>query len=117
MKLLETKFLKVGAWIGKYIVNFLEFIIPGFKNKEQDKYGFRDPYLEKFNLSNRERFKRNFKVLLIALIMIVIFFYLSIVNLRFSMAKEPVILIATAAMFIGLFFSAFFYAHKETYKE
>ena len=58
--LLDTVFIKIGMWSGNLVVRFLEKIIPSLKDKKQNLHGFTG-YLEKFNLTNKENFKRYFK--------------------------------------------------------
>jgi hypothetical protein len=55
-------FLRVGFWFGNLLVRLIEKIIPKFRDVQQDMYGFRNYYLQQFNLSNKERFKRNLKL-------------------------------------------------------
>ncbi|USN45935.1 MAG: hypothetical protein H6502_02265 [Candidatus Woesearchaeota archaeon] len=52
-----------GLWFGKLVVKILEYIIPPFRDKEENLIGFQNYYLNKFNLSNKERLKRAVKEL------------------------------------------------------
>jgi|SRR3989344_3508864 len=51
-----------GFWFGNVVVKGIERIIPKFKNKEENLYNFKDTYLKRFNLSNKENLKRNLKL-------------------------------------------------------
>ncbi len=61
-KSIEFYILKFSFWFGNLIVKGIERIVPAFKDKEENLYGFKDYYLKKFNLSNKENFKRGIKL-------------------------------------------------------
>jgi len=55
-------FLRIGFFFGGWILKILERLFPRFRDNNQDLYGFTDYYLVKYNLTNRENLKRNFKI-------------------------------------------------------
>ncbi|MBW3022761.1 hypothetical protein KY308_01510 [Candidatus Woesearchaeota archaeon] len=60
--LADRWYLKLGLLFGNLVVYILEKIIPSFRNKEQNLHGIKDTHLKRFNLSNKENFKRNTKL-------------------------------------------------------
>ncbi len=114
-------FLKFGLWFGVLVVRFIEKIIPSFRNKKENLYGIKDPYLEEFNLSNRERFKRNIKRAIIIDFGIVFWVYFAVlINYLFKIFNfkaQLTLLISLGVFFIMLFIIFAFTAYKISYKE
>ena len=114
-------FLKFGMWFGGLVVRLIEKIFPGFRDKEENLYGIKDPYLEKFNLSNRERFKRNIKLAITIDFGIVFWVYfLILLNYLFKIFNfeaQRTLLISLSVFFIMLFVIFAFVAYKVSYKE
>lgn len=60
----EQYAITFGFWFGKVVVKGLEKAISKFKDKEEHLYTFKGDYLKRFNLSNKENFKRNIKTVI-----------------------------------------------------
>lgn len=105
MKLLDTIFIKVGMWFGNLFVHLLEKIIPPLRDKEQNLHGFTG-YLEDFNLTNKENFKRYFKIGIAISISIAFWVYFTIllINLSFIFDIKVQIMLLKATLIIFLLF-------------
>lgn len=112
-------FLKCGLFFGKFVVRILEWMFPSFRDKDENLNGFKNGYLEKFNLSNKERFKREFKAGLIIIITMLFWAYMitlianifSVFNLAFHVMLFTVIFV----LFVIFMLLYIYNLHKEIY--
>ena len=119
--LLDTVFIKIGMWSGNLVVRFLEKIIPSLKDKKQNLHGFTG-YLEKFNLTNKENFKRYFKTgiaLSVSFAFWVYLYYLTILlrnpSFIFDIKIHIFLLKATLIIFSVLILLSPYIAYKLSY--
>jgi len=70
-----TIVLKAGFWAGNATVKLLERVFPALRDNPQNLYGINNPYLDKFNLTNKENFKRSMKGMLAGSIGILFWLY------------------------------------------
>ena len=123
MKLLDTIFIKFGLWFGNLFVRLLEKVIPSLRDKKQNLYGFTG-YLEKFNLTNKENFKRYFKAgiaVSVSFAFWVYLYYLTILlrnpSFIFDVKVHIFLLKATLIIFSALILLSPYIAYKLSYKE
>ena len=122
--LLNTIFIKIGLWFGNLVVHWLEKIIPSLKDKEQNLYGFTG-YLEKFNLTNKENFKRSFKAGIVGSVSLAFWLYLTLLftslltntSWIFNINVHILLLKATLIAFLVLLLICPLITYKLSYKE
>ena len=118
MKLLDTIFIKVGMWFGNLVVRLLEKVIPSLRDKKHNLHGFTG-YLEDFNLTNKENFKRYFKTGIALSLSIAFWAYFTILLINpsflFDIKSHLLLLKATLIIFILLLLICPYIAYKLSY--
>lgn len=109
-------FLRIGLFFGNLIIYILEKAFPSFKNKNQNLHGFKNYYLTKYNLTNKENFKRNFKLGIVISTSIIFWVYFTfLLNNLFYISNITLhinLLIATLIISIILILSSLYVSYK-----
>lgn len=117
----NTRFFKIAFWAGHSAVALLERFVPSFRDEKQNLYGFTNYYLAKFNLTNKERFKRHVKLSIMFSVSAASWVCLTVLFGDFSGLFKPesylMILAAAFIAFIFLLIICMYVSYKISYRE